>query len=118
MRNCKSYTISILRFRFIILRSNLYSRICITFFLFTRFSDSSSSDKDEESAAVARGEESAAVARGVGKSNGDETDDEDKLYEEDDEDVRPIGKNLMRFLGLSMFRPLLEDMLVKITSST
>ena len=74
---CKSYTISILQFCFIILHSNLYSRICINFFLFTRFDDTSS-DEDFES---------AAVARSVGKSTGDETDDEDKLYEEDDEDV-------------------------------
>ena len=71
MLNCKSYTISILQFCFIILRSNLYSRICINFFLFTRFDDTSS-DKDFES---------AAVARGVRKSTGDEIDDEDKLYE-------------------------------------
>ncbi len=70
MRNCKSYTISILLFRFIISHSNLYSRICINFFLFTRFEDSSS-DEDFES---------AAVARGVGKLTGDETDDEEKLY--------------------------------------
>ncbi len=46
----------------------------------------------------------AAVARSVGKSNGDETDDEDKLYEEDDEDVRPIGKKsdeISGFVGVS-----------------
>jgi hypothetical protein len=42
---------------------------------------------------MARGEESAAVARGVGKSNGDETDDEEKLYEDDDNDAQSVGKN-------------------------
>jgi hypothetical protein len=82
MFNCKSYTILILRFRFIILHSNSYSRIFINFFLFTRFDDTSS-DKDFES---------AAVARGVGKSTGDETVNEDKLYEVDDKDVQTIGK--------------------------
>ena len=66
---CKSYTISILQFCFIILHSNLYSRICINFFLFTRFDDTSSD----------------------GKSTVDETDNEDKLYEEDDKDVQTIG---------------------------
>ncbi len=60
----------------------MYSPICIILFLFTRF-DSSSSDKDVPL---------AAVARGVGKSNGDDTDDKDKLYDEDDEDVPSIGK--------------------------
>ena len=64
-----SYTISILRFRFIILHSNSYSRICINYlyqlFLFSRF-DNTSSEKDFEK---------AAVAKGVGKSTGDETDD-------------------------------------------
>jgi hypothetical protein len=50
----------------------LYSRVCINFFLFT------SSGKDFEK---------AAVAKGVGKSTGDETDNEEKLYEEDDKDV-------------------------------
>ena len=53
-------------------------------FLFTRFADSS----DEEES------ESAAVAKGVGKSTGDETDNEEKLYEEDDKDVRTIGKKI------------------------
>ena len=93
MRNCKSYTILILLFCFIILHSNLYSRFCINFFLFTRFDDSSS-DEDFES---------AAVARGVGKLTGDETDDEDKLYEEDDKDVRFIGKKsdeIYAFVGV------------------
>ena len=85
--NCKSYTILILQVRFIILHSDSYSRICIKFILFPRFSDSSSFDKDEESAAMARGEESAAVTRGVGKLNGDETDNEEKLYEDDDNDA-------------------------------
>jgi hypothetical protein len=70
----------------------LYSQICTKFILFPRFSDSSLFDKDEESAAMARCEESAAAARGVGKSNGDETDDEEKLYEGDDNDVRSVGK--------------------------
>ena len=65
MFNCKSYTISILRFRFIILHSSSYSQICINFFLFTRF-DNTSSDKDFEK---------AAVTKGVGKLTGDETDD-------------------------------------------
>ena len=82
MRNCKSYTISILRFCFIVLHLNLYSWIFIKFFLFTRF-DSSSSDEDEAL---------AAVARGVGKSNGDKTDNDNNLFEEDDKDVPPIGK--------------------------
>ena len=61
---CKSYTILILQFCFIILHSNLYSRICINFFLFTRF-DNTSSEEDFEK---------AAVAKGVGKLTGDETD--------------------------------------------
>ena len=56
--------------------------MCIILFLFTRF-DTSSSDKDVPL---------AAVAWGVGKSNGDETDDDDKLYDEDDKDVQSIGK--------------------------
>ena len=59
-------------------------------FLFTRFADSS----DEEES------ESAAVAKGVGKSTGDETDDEEKLYEEDDKDVRAIGKKSDQISGL------------------
>ena len=94
MRNCKSYTISIIRFHFIILHSNSYSRICIKKNLITRFDDSSSDEDDE----------SAAVARGVGKSTGDETDNEDKLYEEDDEDVPTIGKKsdeISRFVSVS-----------------
>jgi hypothetical protein len=94
MQNCKSYTISILRFSFIILYSNSYSRICINFSLFTRFDDSLS-DNDFEL---------AAVARGVGKSTGDETDDEVKLYEEDDKDVQHIGKKsdeISGFVGVS-----------------
>ena len=94
MRNCKSYTISIIRFRFFILHSNSYSQICIKIFLITRFDDSSS-DEDEVS---------TAVARGVGKLTGDETDNEDKLYEEDDEDVRSIGKKsdeISGFVGVS-----------------
>ena len=33
-----------------------------------------------------------AVTRGVGKLNGDKTDDDDKLNDEDDEDVPSIGK--------------------------
>ena len=57
---------------------NSYSRICINFFLFIRFDNTSSDKKDFES---------AAVAKGVGKSTGDETDNEEKLYEEDDKDV-------------------------------
>ena len=76
MLNCKSYTNSIL----------FYVRICTHEFVstfFTRFDDNSS-DEDFESAAVARGR--------VGKSTGDETGNEDKLYEEDDKDVRTIGK--------------------------
>jgi hypothetical protein len=59
-------------------------------FLFTRFADSS----DEEET------ESAAVAKGVGKSTGDETDDEEKLYEEDDKDVRAIGEKSDQISGL------------------
>jgi hypothetical protein len=59
-------------------------------FLFTRFADSS----DEEEP------ESAAVAKGVGKSTGDETDNEEKLYEEDDKDVRAIGKKSDQISGL------------------
>jgi hypothetical protein len=59
-------------------------------FLFTRFDDSS--DEDES--------ESAAVAKVVGKSTGDETDDEEKLYEEDDKDVRAIGKKSDQISGL------------------
>ena len=59
-------------------------------FLFTRFADSSG---EEES-------ESAALAKGVGKSTGDETDNEEKLYEEDDKDVRAIGKKSDQISGL------------------
>jgi hypothetical protein len=95
----------VLQFRIIILHSNLYSTICIILFLLKRFG-SSSSDEDFPP---------AAVARGVGKSNGDETDNDDKLYDEDDKDVPSIGKNLMRILGLSVFHPLLEVMSFKIT---
>ena len=79
---------------------NLYQLL-----LFTRFADSS----DEEES------ESAAVAKDVGKSTGDETDDEEKLFEEDDKDVRAIGKNLIKFLDYVVSRPLLEVMLVKLT---
>ena len=53
---------------------------------------------------MARGEESAAVARGVGKSNGDETDNEEKLYDKDDEDVRSVGKKsdeISGFVGVT-----------------
>jgi hypothetical protein len=90
MFNCKSYTILILRFCFIILHSNSYSRICMNFFLFTKFDDTSS-DEDFEL---------AAVAKGAGKSTGDETDNEDKLYEEDDKDVQTIGKKPDEISGL------------------
>ena len=55
-------------------------------FLFTRFADSS----DEEES------ESAAVAKGVGKSTGNETDNEEKLYEEDDKDVPAIRKGMVQ----------------------
>ena len=79
-----------LRFRFIILRSNWYSRICIILFLFTRF-DSSSSDEDVPL---------AAVARGVGKSNGDKTDDGDEGDDKDDEDVPSIGTKSDENFGL------------------
>ena len=92
--NCKFYTISVLRFCFIVLHSNSYSPICIILFLFTRF-DSSSSDKDDPP---------AVVARVVGKSNGDETDADDKLYDEDDKDVSSIGKKSdenSRLVGVS-----------------
>jgi hypothetical protein len=67
MRNCKSYTISMLRLCFL-----FYIRIRTRefVFLFTRFEDTSS-DKD-----VLLSE----LARGVGKSTGDSTDDEDKLH--------------------------------------
>ena len=104
-QNCKSYTISVLQFCVNILHSNLYSPICIILFLLTRFG-SSSSDEDFPS---------AVDARGVGKSNGDKTDDNDKLYDKDDKDVPSIGKNLMRILDLSVFHPLLEVMSFKIT---
>jgi hypothetical protein len=55
------------------------------------------------------------LAIGVGKSTGDYTDNEDKLHAEDDKDAESIGKNQMRIPGLSVFCPLLEDMLVKLT---
>jgi hypothetical protein len=58
-------------------------------FLFTRFDDSS--DEDES--------ESTAVAKAVGKLTGDETDDEEKLYKEDDKDVRAIGTKSDQILG-------------------
>ena len=105
MRNCKSYTILILRFCFIILHSNLYSRICINFFLFTRFDDTSS-DEDFES---------AAVARSVGKSTGDETTTRTNYMRKMTKMFKLLVKNMMRFPGLLVFCPLLEDMLVKIT---
>ncbi len=41
-----------------------------------------------------------AVAKGVGKSNGGETDDNDKLYDEDEEDVPSIGKKSDENSGL------------------
>ena len=94
-----------LQFCIIILHSNSYSPNCIILFLFARF-DSSSSDEDVPS---------AAIARGVGKSNGDKTNDDDKGDDEYDKDVSSIGKNLMRILGLSVFHPLLEVMSFKIT---
>ena len=75
--NCKSYTISLLRFCIFVLHSNSYSPICIKLFLFTRFAPSSSDEDEEE----------AVVARGVGKSNGDESDDDDYGDDEDDKDV-------------------------------
>ncbi len=74
-------------------------------FLSTRF-DSSSSDKDVLL---------AAVAKGVGKSNGDQIDNDNKGDDEDDKEVLSTGKNLMRILGLSVFHQLLEFMLFKIT---
>ena len=55
------------------------------------------------------------LARGNGKSTGDSTDDEDNLYAEDNKYVPSFGKNQMRIPGLSVFCPLLEDMLIKIT---
>jgi hypothetical protein len=64
---------------------NLYQLL-----LFTRF-DNTSSDEEFES---------AAVAKGVGKLTGDETDDEEKLYVEDDKDVRTIGKKSDQISGL------------------
>ncbi len=82
-------TISFYYFTFKFVLANFYKKKLITRF------DDSSSDEDEEL---------AAVARGVGKSTGDETDDEDKLYEEDDEDVRSIGKKsdeISGFVGVS-----------------
>ena len=102
--NCKSYTISLLRFRIFVLHSNLHSHICIILFLFTRFAPSSSDEDEEE----------AAVAGGVGKSNGDESDDDD--YGDDETKMcNLLVKNLMRILGLMVFHPLLELMLFKQT---
>ena len=80
--NCKSYTISLLQFCFIVLHSNSYSPICIILYLFTRF-DSSSSDEDVPL---------AAVHKCVGKSNGDQTDDDDEGDDKDDEEVLSTGK--------------------------
>jgi hypothetical protein len=59
-------------------------------FLFTRFY-SSSSDKDVPL---------AAVARGVGKSNGDQTEDEDEGDDEDVKDVPSIGEKSDENSGL------------------
>ncbi len=56
----------------------------------TRF-DSSSSDEDVPL---------AAAARGVGKSNGDQTDDNDKGDYEDDEEVLSTGKKSDENSGL------------------
>ena len=56
-----------------------------------------------------------AVAKGVGKLTGDETDDEEKLYVEDEKMLQLLGKNLIKFLDYAVLCPLLEDMLVKLT---
>ena len=74
-------------------------------FLFTRFADSSS---DEEF-------ESAAVTKGVGKSTGDETDNEENYMRKMTKMLELLGKNLIKFLDYAVLRPLLEDMLVKLT---
>ncbi len=59
-------------------------------FLFTRF-DPSSSDKDVPL---------AAVARGVGKSNGDQTDDDNEGDDEDDKEALSTGKKSDENSGL------------------
>ncbi len=70
---------------------NLYNIVS-----FHRF-DSSSSDEDVPL---------AAVHKCVGKSNGDQTDKDDKGNDEDDEydeEVVSTGKNLMILLDMSVF---------------
>ena len=64
--------------------TNLYTQICITLFFVTRFDDNSS---DED---VTLSE----LAIGVGKSTGDSTDDDDKLYAEDYQDAASIGTKI------------------------
>ena len=64
--------------------TNSYTRICITLFFVTRF-DKISSDED-----VMLSE----LAIGVGKLTGDSTDNEDKLYAEDNKDTASIGKKI------------------------
>ncbi len=71
-------------FTFEFVLTNLYH------LFFTRFDDTSS---DED---VILSE----LARGVGKSTGDSTDDEDKLYAEDDKDVPSIGKKSDKNSGI------------------
>jgi hypothetical protein len=62
--------------------TNLYTPKCITLFFVTRFDDTSS----DEDVTLSK------LAIGVGKSTCDYTDDEDKLYAEDDKDDASIGK--------------------------
>jgi hypothetical protein len=72
----------------------LYSPICIILFLLKRFLPSSSDEDEEE----------AVVTRGVGKSNGDESDNDDYGDDEDDKDVQSIGKKSdenTRLVGVS-----------------
>ena len=63
-------------------------------FLLKRFLPSSSDEDEEE----------AVVTRGVGKSNGDESDNDDYGDDEDDKDVQSIGKKSdenTRLVGVS-----------------
>ncbi len=72
----------------------MYSPICIILFLLKRFLPSSSDEDEEE----------AVVTRGVGKSNGDESDNDDYGDDEDDKDVQSIGKKSdenTRLVGVS-----------------
>ncbi len=106
MLNCKSYIISILRFCFIILLSNSYSRICITFF----FSQDLTTIHLTRILSRQLSLRVVLVNRQVMKltMRTNYMRKTTKMFE-------LLVKNQMRIPCLSVFRPLLEDMLVKIT---